>query len=86
MEQKTLYVTGARVIPLYESGSRESLVEAFGIGIKIHLDHVLGILPVSKHMLRKVCENATSLVFFRNSPGISSAPDPLLDFNLKTTL
>ena len=38
--QYTLYVTGARVMPLYESGSLESLVVAFGIGFIIPFDHV----------------------------------------------
>ena len=40
--------------------------------------------PVSKHILKNICKNATTLVFFRPSPGIPSTPKALLDFNLKT--
>ena len=41
--QYTLYVTGDRVMPLYDSGSLGSLVEAFGIGFIIPLDQDSGM-------------------------------------------
>ena len=65
--QYTLYVTGARVMPLYESGFLESLVEAFGIGSIIPFDHVSGTFPVSKHALKNLCKNVITLAFFKTS-------------------
>ena len=63
--QYTLYVTGDKVMPLYDSGSLGSLVEAFGIGFIIPLVQVSGIFPDSKHTLKNLCRNAFTLAFFK---------------------
>ena len=67
-------------MPLYDSGSLGSLVEAFGIGFIIPLEHVSGIFPDSKHTLKNLCRNAITLAFFKTSPGTSSTPEALFAF------
>jgi hypothetical protein len=52
--QNTLYANGARVIPLYDKGSRGSEKEHFGIGVIIPLFHILGTLPVLIHKLNNL--------------------------------
>ena len=47
------------MIPLYESGSRRSLVLDFGIGFIIPFPHSVGIMPVVKQTLNKICKNET---------------------------
>ena len=46
-EQYNLYVACASVIPLYESGSRGSLVIDFGIGFIIPFPHSADMTPVA---------------------------------------
>ena len=48
-------------MPLYVSGSLESLVGAFGIGFILPFDHVSGTFPVSKHALKNLCKNVITL-------------------------
>ena len=70
-------------MPLYESGSLESLVEAFGIGFIIPFDHVSGTFHVSKHASKNLCKNVITLAFFKTSPGISSTPEALLTLTVR---
>ncbi len=61
-------------IPLYDRGSLGSTVLAFGTGHIIDLPHCLGINPVSKQTLNKICRNDTAESFFNTSTGIRSTP------------
>ena len=61
-------------MPLYESGSRLSVVDDFGIGLIIHLPHSDGTIPLSKQILNKTCRKETAVSFLSTSAGILSIP------------
>ena len=63
IEQYNLYVAGAKVIPLYESGSLGSAVFDFGIGFIIPLPQLDGTQPESKQTLNKICKQETETVY-----------------------
>ena len=63
IEQYNLYLIGARLMPLYESGSRLSVVDDFGIGLIIHLPHSDGTIPLSKQILNITCRKETAVSF-----------------------
>ena len=77
-------MTDDRIMPLYDSGSQGSLVEAFGIGFIIPFEHVSGFFPDSKETLKNICRNSITLAFFKTTPGTSSTLEALFAFKCRT--
>ncbi len=48
-----LYIADNNVIALYWEGSLAYVVELFGIGFIMDLDHILGMMPLSKQILNR---------------------------------
>ena len=85
-EQYNLYVAGAKVIPLYERGSRGSAVLDFGIGFIISFPHSDGMTPVAKQTLKRTCRNETQQSLRKTSEGIPSTPHAFSLFALNIAL
>ena len=67
-------------MPLYERGSRLSVVDDLGIGLIIHLPQSEGTMPLSRHILNKTCKKETAVSFLSTSVGILSIPVALPRF------
>ena len=50
-------------MPLYERGSRLSVVDDLGIGLIIHLPQSEGTMPFSKQILNKTCKKEIAVSF-----------------------
>ena len=73
----------AQLIPLYDKGSLGSVADDFGIGLMMHLFHILGTILLLKQTLNNVCIYNTAESFFTTSACIASDPTAFIRFGLK---